>query len=224
MKVFALIMAGGNGCRMGTDIAKQSIELGGRKIFRITTEKFNAMKFIDGIVFVGRKEDMEEYRKELADIDKVLGIVEGGCTRSDSVFNGLAELEKHSPDIVAVHDAVRPFVEERWVLESINAAHEYGGAVVASPCVDTIAISEEGFVRKVLERDVLRNLQTPQTFRFDILKKAHIKVKEESIPVTDDTGAAIEMGVKVRIIEGSRKNLKITEPADLVTAEQFLKV
>ncbi len=224
MKVFALIMAGGSGTRMGVAKAKQSLELSGKKIFRITVDKFNLFDCIDGIVFVGRKEDIDEYTAELENMEKVVEIVEGGNTRSESVYNGLKALEKFSPQIVAVHDAVRPFVEETSVKQSIDAAYKYGAAVVAVPAVDTVALTDNGFVEEVLKRDALRNLQTPQTFRYDLLKESYERAFKDGKIYTDDTGCVFTSGIKIKIIEGSKSNIKITEPLDMIKAESLYRV
>jgi len=223
MKVFALIMAGGSGTRMGAVKAKQSLELAGKKIFKITTEKLNSFDCIEGIVFVGRNDDLEEYRSELSALEKVVSIVEGGLTRSESVYNGLMELERYSPDIVVIHDAVRPFIDESIVARSIEAAEKSGASVVAAFCTDTVAKTENGFVEKVYKRDILRNLQTPQTFRFEVIKKGHEHIRKKNIAVTDDTGAVMETGVKVKIVEGSPGNIKITSPADMELAKILMK-
>jgi 2-C-methyl-D-erythritol 4-phosphate cytidylyltransferase len=223
MKVFALIMAGGSGTRMGEAKAKQSLKISGKKIFRITVDKFNSFDCIDGIVFVGRKEDMVEYKKELEELKKVIEIVEGGETRSASVYNGLTALDKHNPEVVVVHDAVRPFIEEFFVKQSIDAAYKFGAAVVAVNAVDTVAEVENDFMTKVLNRETLRNLQTPQTFRYSILRDSYEKARKEKKVYTDDTGCVMEFGAKIKIIEGSDKNFKITLPSDLEKAHFLAK-
>ncbi len=223
MKVFALIMAGGRGSRMGAGKAKQSLKLSGKKIFRITAERFDSFKCIEGIVFVGRKEDISEYKKDLKGLNKIFEIVEGGKTRQESVANGLAALGKYSPDIVTIHDAVRPFVEEHYVEKSIKAARKFGAAVVVSECNDTIGVIKDGFLENVPERSKLRNLQTPQTFRYEMLLKAHNNIKRTDKTFTDDTGAAIGIGLKIKVIEGSSGNIKITSPQDIGTANFILK-
>jgi len=219
MKTVALIMAGGSGTRMNSNTAKQSLCIGDKKIFRITVEKFCSFDFIDNVVLVGRKDDLEEYRTDLADLDKVLGVVEGGATRSESVFNGLQELKGEAPDVVAVHDAVRPFVKEEVVRMTVLEAFEHGGAVAASDCVDTIAQVKDGNLAMVLDRSKLRNLQTPQTFKFDILLKAHELVKKEKLNVTDDTGAVMMVHNTIKIVKSSSGNIKITDPDDLKKAQ-----
>ena len=212
-------MAGGSGTRMGSDTAKQSLLINGKKIFRITVERFCKFDFIDGLVLVGRKEDIDEYREDLKDLDKVIDIVEGGDTRSDSVYNGLLRLEDESPVVVAVHDAVRPFVEEDVVRMTVEEALKHGGAVAASECIDTIAQVVNGELLEVLDRSKLRNLQTPQTFRFDILFKAHELVKREKLGVTDDTGAVMLVHSTIKVVKSSSRNIKITTQDDLIKAQ-----
>ena len=221
MKTVALIMAGGSGTRMMSDVAKQSMFIKGKKIFRITVERFCSFDFIDGVVLVGREQDMEEYREELKDLVKVIDIVKGGCTRSDSVFNGLSRLKKENPDIVAVHDAVRPFVNRSVVQKTVEDAVNFGGAVAASDCTDTVAVVDGGVIREVPDRSGLRNLQTPQTFRFDILLKAHEKVRNEKLKVTDDTGAVMLVHDIIKVVKSSSVNIKITNPDDLIKAQML---
>lgn len=219
MKTVALIMAGGSGSRMRSDIAKQSLLINGKKIFRITAERFCNFDFIDGVVLVGRKQDLDEYRKELKDLDKIIDVVEGGKTRSDSVYNGLLRLRDENPDIVAVHDAVRPFVEEDAVKMTVEGALKHGGAVAASECTDTIAEVADGNLSMVLDRTTLRNLQTPQTFRFDILFKAHELVRRKKLGVTDDTGAVMLVHETIKVVKSSSRNIKITTLDDLIKAQ-----
>jgi len=220
MKTVALIMAGGSGTRVGSDTAKQSLLINGKKIFRITVERFCKFDFIDGLVLVGRKQDVDEYREDLKDLDKVIDIVEGGTTRSESVFNGLCRLKDENAEIVAVHDAVRPFVEESVVKMTVEEAFKHGGAVAASECTDTIAEVVNGELCEVLDRSRLRNLQTPQTFRFDVLLKAHELVKKEKLGVTDDTGAVMLVHSTIKVVKSSSRNIKITTLDDLVKAQR----
>ena len=219
MKTVALIMAGGSGTRMRSDVAKQSLKIKGRKILRMTVEKFCNFDFIDNVVVVGRKQDLDEYRMELKDLDKILDIVEGGSTRSESVYNGLMRLRNEKPEIVAVHDAVRPFVDKDVVKRTVDEAQAHGGAVAAAECTDTVAMVDRGNLIKVPDRSGLRNLQTPQTFRFDILFKGHEKVRNEKLNVTDDTGAVMLVHDTIKVVESSLRNIKITNPEDLIKAE-----
>lgn len=219
MKTFALIMAGGSGTRMKSGIAKQSLEINGKKIFRITSEKFCNFDFIDGVVFVGRKEDIEEYRDELKDLDKIIDVVEGGMTRSESVYKGLLRLKKENPDIVAVHDAVRPFVSYETVKSTVEEAMVSGGAVAAVDCTDTVAVTDENKLIEVPDRSKLRNLQTPQTFKFKLLLQGHEKVIAENLRVTDDTGAVMLVHDTIKVVKSSISNIKITNPDDLIKAE-----
>lgn len=212
-------MAGGSGTRMKSGVAKQSLKIRGKKIFRMTVEKFCSFDFIDGVVLVGRAQNIDEYRSELSDLEKVIDIVEGGASRSESVYNGLSRLKDENPYIVAVHDAVRPFVDEGVVKKTVEEAQIHGGAVAAVDCTDTVAFVTEEKLIEVPDRTGLRNLQTPQTFKFDILLKGHEKVRHEKLNVTDDTGAVMLVHDTIKVVKSSIRNIKITNPDDLKKAE-----
>ncbi|MBE6050857.1 MAG: 2-C-methyl-D-erythritol 4-phosphate cytidylyltransferase [Clostridium sp.] len=222
--ISAIILAGGKGTRMGRDISKQFILVKEKPILYYTIKKFIECDKIDNIILVLPKDEIEFCKREVLDkyslkVDK---IVEGGFERQESVYNGLMNCE--DTDIVLIHDGARPFVSDRIIEEGIEYAKNYGAAAPGVKPKDTIkVIGEERFSKETLDRDTLVAIQTPQVFDFNIIKKCHERVKENNIPVTDDTMVAECFGNKVYIYEGEYNNIKITTPEDLIIAEYLCK-
>jgi 2-C-methyl-D-erythritol 4-phosphate cytidylyltransferase len=226
MKVSAIIPSAGLGTRMG-GIKKPYIEIAGKPILTYTLKIFQQCQYVDKILVVTAKGDEERCSNEIINyyaIDKVTDIIAGGNTRQESVFNALQNLSSNT-DIVVIHDAVRPFLTEAMIVESIKQAEKHGSAIVAIPVKDTIKeANKDSIVQKTLDRSNLWAIQTPQTFRYDIIIKAHLKAKEDGIQATDDAFLVEQMGLKVKIIMGGYENIKITTPEDLIIAEAILKL
>lgn len=226
MKISAIIPSAGLGSRMG-GVKKPYIELFGKPILVHTLEVFQKCKSIDNILIVTAKGDEERCAIDVIkaySINKATDIVVGGNTRQESVFNALKKLSSDN-DIVVIHDAVRPLFAESMILESIEQAKQNGSAIIAVPVKDTIKeANEDNFVFKTLDRRKLWAIQTPQTFRYEIIMQAHIKARENGILATDDASLVEKMGLKVKLIMGSYENIKITTPDDLVIAESILKL
>ncbi len=226
-RTFALIPAAGMGKRMGASINKQYLTIGGRPILSRTIERFEKSPRIDGIFLVIPEEEMPYCRAnvvESGEFRKILAIVPGGRERSDSVMNGLLALLKTAEpdDLIMIHDGVRPFVTEKMIEESVNAAAASGGAVVAVPAKDTIKVVESGIITSTPERKILWQAQTPQTFRFGIIFDAYRKGVASGVAGTDDSSFVEQNGGKVTVIPGDYRNIKITTPEDLLLAEAFL--
>lgn len=150
-------------------------------------------------------------------------MLEGGKERQNSVANGLAAVEKDT-DIVLIHDGVRPFVTEEMIADSIDAAQEYGGAVIGVPAKDTIKVcSADGMAVETPDRSTLWQIQTPQTFQRDLIVNAYEKADKDGFLGTDDASVAEFVGHQVKVVMGSYRNIKITTREDLVIAEAFLK-
>jgi len=147
-------------------------------------------------------------------------VLAGGATRQESARRSLAALaEPEAPALVLIHDAVRPLVTPEVVEASLQAARAHGAAVVAAPAVDTIAISDAGFLNTVLDRSALVNIQTPQAFRYDLIREAHWHAAEENVTdATDDAALILRLGHQVAVVPGSPANIKITSAADLELA------
>jgi len=225
MKISAIIPAAGLGRRMG-NIKKPYMELAGKPILAHTLEIFQRCKSVNNILVVTAKGDEEHCAVDVIEsysMDKVTDIVVGGNTRQESVFNALQKLPSNT-DIVVIHDAVRPFFTEAMIIESIEQADKYGSAVVAVPVKDTIKEADkDGIVQKTLDRQKLWAIQTPQTFKYNLISQAYLKAKENGTQATDDASLIEQMGLKVKLIMGNYENIKITTPEDLIIAEAILK-
>ena len=154
---------------------------------------------------------------------KVTSIVAGGLKRQDSVWEGIKAI-KGDCELVMVHDGVRPFISQALLQKAIDATRESGATVVAVPVKDTIkVVSRKKEVLQTLDRKTLWAVQTPQTFNHDLLKRAHEKAKQDGFYGTDDASLVERIGVKVRVVDGSYENIKITTPEDLVLGETIFK-
>ncbi|MDD7796410.1 2-C-methyl-D-erythritol 4-phosphate cytidylyltransferase [Clostridium sp. 'White wine YQ'] len=223
-KVVAVIVAGGKGKRMSADISKQFIELKGRPILYYTLDKFLKNENIDKVVLV-LPEDEIEYCKENI-LDKynlnVWKLVPGGKERSDSVYNGLKSIEGNT-EVVLIHDGARPFVSNEIIENGIKYAKLYGAAACGVTPKDTIkVIGENGFSKETPNRNTLFAVQTPQSFKYNLILKAHESVREKGTVVTDDTMVAELYGEKVFLYHGDYNNIKITTPEDLIIAENLI--
>jgi 2-C-methyl-D-erythritol 4-phosphate cytidylyltransferase len=223
VKAFGLIVAGGHGKRMGAEIPKQLLELNGKTIIEHTLAPFMSCKLIDGIIISASLEIIERIEKitnSLNDIKPVI-VIEGGKERQDSVLNGINAVPSDT-DIIVIHDAVRPFITADLITECIITAEKHGSVSVMRPIKETVKIVSNGVIEKTLDRSKLWITQTPQAFRTEIIKKAHEKAKNDNFMGTDDCILVERIGLKVHVIEGSDKNIKITTPADLIIADSIL--
>jgi 2-C-methyl-D-erythritol 4-phosphate cytidylyltransferase len=225
LRVTAIIPAGGYGVRMGAGIHKQMIELDGKPILIHTLEKFQNCDCVDAIIIASAQEillDVEEMIKRYR-ITKVVEVTVGGDERQDSVYNALQMMVYHHTEIVLVHDAVRPFINCDKICEVVEACMETGAAILAVRPKDTIKESSDGkFIDKTLDRGKLWIVQTPQAFLYTILQKAYKNAYAESFYGTDDASLVERIGIRVRIVEGSYENIKITTPEDLELARLIL--
>lgn len=232
--VAAIIVAAGSGTRMGQhfnrsqSLPKQFLEIGGCPILAHTLKRFDDFAGIDRIVLVTRAQDRARCEQILTDISaqKVMDIVEGGKERQESVLNGLLCLPPHT-EIVLIHDAVRMFVTGKMLATSIRYARECGASITAVPAKDTIkqvtAKNDEHFVAATLDRSVLWQVQTPQTFQYPLILSTHQQARTLGICATDDATLVEQFGHPVKIMYGSYRNIKITTPDDLLIAEAFLQ-
>ena len=223
--VSAIIVAAGRGTRMGPERDKLFLEVAGRPVVAHTWRRFADVKGIDEIVVVVR-EGMQPAFKELAARhvpDKPFRLVAGGAERQDSVWNGLAALSPGT-EIVAIQDAARPCTSEAIINASIDAARQMGAAVAAQAMTDTVKESADGkLISRTLDRTRLWAVQTPQTFRVEVIRRALSVVREKGLRVTDDTAACELIGQPVRLVTGPAPNPKVTVPADLPYVELLLQ-
>lgn len=223
----AIVLSAGQGKRMGTAVQKQYIELEEKPIVAHTLEAFQRSEVIDEILLVVGKGQEEYCRKDIIEkyhLDKVKKVVEGGAERYHSVYCGLKEVRKDG--YVFIHDGARPFVTEEILRKSYKSVCEYPACVIGMPVKDTIKIAdEEGFSNETPERNKVWQIQTPQVFEVKLIRDAYeILLQSGETKVTDDA-MVVEtvLGMKVRLVEGSYENIKITTPEDLEIAEVFLK-
>lgn len=220
MNRYALIVAGGSGSRMGTVIPKQFLELAGKPVLMHTIEKFR--KFESSIrIIVVLPEDHIGLWHELTDkysFPVSHNIVSGGATRFESVKNGLQLIK--SRGYVAIHDGVRPLVSRDTILRCFTEAERYGNAVpVSSPADSLRLITDQGNIP--VNRHHLRLIQTPQVFDTELIIKAY--QQEYSPEFTDDATLLEKTGESIRLVEGNRENIKITNPVDLIVAEALMQ-
>jgi 2-C-methyl-D-erythritol 4-phosphate cytidylyltransferase len=231
MKVSVILPAAGLGTRMGRAVPekagtsrKQFMLLEGSPILLHTIRKFVSAPEVSEIVVALRADDIEWVRELLQaeKFAKPVRLVEGGDSRQESVENALATLDSGT-ELVAVHDAVRPFIEHS-VLEKVFAeAEETGAAIVGIVPVDTVKQVHRNKIRQTIPRDRLILAQTPQVFRFDLLKSAFAKAREDSFAGTDESSLVERLDqVEVSVVPGSDRNLKITKPSDMDLARLFL--
>lgn len=223
MRINAVIAAGGHGKRMKNSTSKQFLTVKGHPILYYTLMAFEAVGTLDEILLVVGADDMENAQREIIDRYgfKKIKLIEGGCQRQDSVYNGLRGLSSQT-DIVVIHDGVRPFVSPKIIHQSIEAAKKYRAVGVAVPVKDTIkVVGEDHAIKKTPDRSTLWAMQTPQTFDYHLILKAHEMARSEGFYGTDDAMLVERMGLPVRVIPGSYVNIKITTPEDIMVAEVF---
>lgn len=227
MKVIALIPAAGMGKRMGAGINKQYLLLHDKPIVAHTIAVFEQALFIDDIYVIVPEAEIPYCREHVMDrygFAKVRAIVAGGSERQHSVLNGLrAVTDLEDDDVVLIHDGVRPFIPELVLERAVAAALEHDGALVAVPSKDTVKVVTDGIIRDTPAREQLWLAQTPQAFRYGIIRAAHEIAEAEGFLGTDDAMLVERLGKEVHIVLGDYRNIKITTPEDLILAEAFLK-
>lgn len=208
--------------------SKQFLEIGGVPILIHTLRKFAAMPQATTICLAMRANEIETFGPEIVRqvADKRIKMVEGGEHRQQSVANALAALSAQPDDIVLVHDAVRPFIDEEIVGHVIAAVEKFGAAIVGMPATDTIKhvnrTADGAVIKTTIPREQIVQAQTPQGFRYAILKKAFDEAEAEGFMGTDEASLLERIGLEVHVVMGAPKNIKITTPLDLALAEFYL--
>ncbi|MDO5391886.1 MAG: 2-C-methyl-D-erythritol 4-phosphate cytidylyltransferase [Eubacteriales bacterium] len=226
-KCTAIVLAAGQGKRMGSKIQKQFLEIQGRPVLYYSLVCFEASPLIEEIVLVTGKDCIEYCQKEIVDkynLKKVVKITAGGRERYDSVYAGLLACE--NSDYVFIHDGARPFIDAQILERAFGAAKECGACAVGMPSKDTVKIADEnGYVADTPDRKTVWTIQTPQVFAYDVIRQAHEEIRRGTMQgITDDAMVVEQQGkYRVKMVEGSYKNMKITTPEDLLVAESFLK-
>jgi 2-C-methyl-D-erythritol 4-phosphate cytidylyltransferase len=235
MKVAVILPAAGLGTRMGKNSAektgtsrKQFMLLDGSPILIHTVRKFAASDRVSEIVVAVRAEDLEWVGEMLAQEFPRwrVRVVEGGNSRQESVENALATLGPET-GLVAVHDAVRPFIDLETIHKVFDEAADTGAAIVGVPAVDTVKQVSRGTshvrIRATLPREKLVMAQTPQVFRYDLLARAFQSARQDGFIGTDESSLVERLDVEVSVVPGSDRNIKITKPGDMDLAHLFLR-
>lgn len=226
-KCTAIVLAAGQGKRMGTKVQKQYLEIQGKPVLYYSLHAFQSSLLIDEIILVVGENQEEYCQKEIVEkfqITKVSRIVQGGPERYFSVWNGLRELEEEG--YVFIHDGARPFINDDILNRVFEFVRVEKACVVGMPVKDTIKIADEnGFAQNTPNRNLVWAVQTPQVFETKLIKKAYEMLMNcDTINVTDDA-MVVEtiLNRKVKLVEGSYENIKITTPEDMKIAEIFIQ-
>ncbi len=224
----AIIPAAGSGSRYGGQIPKQFLEIAGSPIIIHALRRFDECDAIGAIIVALQTDEIERFGRSLSNhnIRKPVHLVRGGAERSDSIMNALEAASKFQPELVAVHDAVRPFVTPELISSVLARAGQVGAAILALPATDTIKEVENGLILRTIDRRRVWRAQTPQAFHYNLLLRANEEARAASLPsamATDDAFLVERLGLPVAVVEGSPNNIKITTPEDLVLAEKIFE-
>ena len=234
MKVIVIIPAAGLGTRMApagkkAAASKQFFEIDGVPVIVHTLRVFARNPQVAQIVVALRKSEMEQFSRQL-EKEKIAGkvmVVEGGEHRQQSVANALAQLKAAPDDVVLVHDAVRPFVDDEIIDHVVREVEKHGAAIAGLPAVDTIKqverAAESALITSTIPRERIVQAQTPQGFRYELIKRAFDSAAADGFIGTDEASLVERMGENVWVVMGSARNIKITTPGDMELAEFYLK-
>ncbi len=233
MKTVAVILAAGSGSRMKSDVKKQYMEIGGKPLIYYSLRAFEESA-VDDIVLVVSRGDVDYVKKDIVEkfgFDKVTAVVEGGLARYHSVRLGLMAAAPDC-DYAFIHDGARPFVNREIIMRAMSAVKEFKACVVGMPAKDTIKIADDkGFAASTPDRNLMWVVQTPQVFSYNMILDLYKRLDREEgdlmakgINITDDA-MVVEYytDTKVKLVEGSYDNIKITTPEDIAVAEAILR-
>ena len=233
MKAFVLLMMGGSGTRMESDIPKQYIEIEGRPLFSYIAEGLCRSKCVDGVLIVAHKDWTSFVKEKLDDLDlgslgdKILEVAEGGETRSNSVKNGLIALEKYAAaeDAVLIHDATHPYVDEKGMEEVLKALEDFDGVTLGEYQYDTVyEINDDDIIVSTLNRKHVVAGASPEAFRFGRLLDIYRNTPQEELEKMTSAGAmAIANGIEMKVVPCNTVNLKITYPNDMDVFKKTVK-
>jgi 2-C-methyl-D-erythritol 4-phosphate cytidylyltransferase len=226
MKCVALVPAAGQGKRMGGAHSKPYLLLEGKPILAHTLLELERCPLVDEVVLMVERGEIERARASVVEefrLQKVGAILAGGVQRQDSVWEGLKTVQDDC-DLVMVHDGVRPFISQEMLARSIQGAVDCGASIVGVPAKDTVKlVSAQNMVLTTPDRKSIFLVQTPQTFKRDILLRAYRQAMEDGFYATDEASLVERLGLPVKVVEGSYENIKITTPEDLVVGEMILR-
>ena len=224
--VTAIIVAAGQGRRMAGDRRKQYLTLAGIPILTRTLMVFTRCDTVDEIILVVPEDDIDFCRETILETDylnRKITLIPGGKRRQDSVFNGLINVNPNC-SIVVIHDGVRPFVLNEHITKCIDGAKHFGACIVGVPAYETLKqVDPSDHIIRTLKRDDIWLAQTPQAFRHELIRQAHDRARIENFAVTDDASLVERLGATVKIVKGSRRNIKITVQEDLSMARWMLQ-
>lgn len=223
MSVLAIIPAAGMGVRMGGETPKQFLSLEGVPIFVHTLRKFVSAEVIDEIFLGLRSEDRERAQKEIEreHFSKTVRLLAGGASRQETVACCLKEAPP-TTQVVVVHDAVRPFIELEMIRRVVEAARKHGAAILGIPSVDTVKQVERQMILGTIPRERIVLAQTPQAFRYQVLREAFDRAAADGFNGTDESSLVERLGNNVTVLMGSDRNIKITKPSDLPLARLYI--
>jgi D-ribitol-5-phosphate cytidylyltransferase len=226
----AIILAAGSGLRMGSNIPKQFINVNNKPLMIYPLETFSICEEIDEIIIVTSKQHINEVKGYISqfNITKVKDVIEGGLTRQESVFNALTYLKNNNVnpyDNILIHDSARVLVSNEIIKNNINALTKYNAVDSVLPMTDSCIQSLDGTkITSLLKRSELYLSQTPQSFKFNTIYKAHENIKNlKNFEITDDCSLVLKMNEDVYLVEGSKLNFKVTTKEDLLLLESLLK-
>lgn len=224
-KLAVIIPAAGSGSRMGARVPKPFLKLHGVSVLEHTIRAFAQVDEVEQVVISTSADWISEVEAILENFKNdvsFLDVVQGGRERQHSIYNALPKIFQEI-DLIAVHDAVRPFISKELIKECCEAAEEFGGAIVAVPAKDTIKkVNADSVIVNTPDRSELWQAQTPQIFQKKLLIKAYDSAIREEFTGTDDASLVERIGGNIKVVEGDRRNLKITYPIDLKVAELIL--
>jgi len=222
--VAAVIVAAGKGVRMQNPLRKQYLPLGGLPILAHTLTVIDKCHLIGHIYLVIPQDDFDFCRENIIGRIKLVRnvhLVAGGGRRQESVYNGLQQIDP-ACRIVVIHDGVRPFVQRDQLTACINGARKFGACIMGTPAYDTLKqVNQSGSIVGTILRDAIWLAQTPQAFRYELITKAHDRARLDGYQGTDDASLVERLGEAVKILHGSRSNIKITNKEDFKIAQAF---
>jgi 2-C-methyl-D-erythritol 4-phosphate cytidylyltransferase len=227
MHVTAIIVAAGEGKRIGGRVSKSFLSIAGRPLVLRTLDRFFATRSVEKVILVVADKELRQSQMLLQNDPNLSHrpwiLQAGGASRQESVRRGLEKLDSDC-EIVVIHDGARPFVSFALIDHCVDEAYRVGAVVIGVPARDTIkVVSEEHWVQTTLTRNTLWEIQTPQVFRKEVITEAHNWGSRQAIEATDDAMLVEGIGKPVFLLEGERTNIKITMPEDIVLAEALLR-
>ncbi len=209
---------------MQKNISKQFLRIGSKPILFYTLRQFEICMLVDEVILVVAADDLAYAEQEIVeryDLKKVHKIISGGGERQDSVYAGLTAIAD-KPDLVIIHDGVRPFVSVDLIERGIGLGAEHGAVVAAVPLTSTIKRVKNGMVAETVDRSELWDIQTPQTFKYDLILSAYEQAHADGFKATDDAMMVERLGKSVSVLQGDKQNIKITTEEDLEFAKLLL--